>query len=359
MGNESFLTEVAEKHLDVLFQVNPSDRELPSLMRMRTFERVEMDRIVETSLSGERLKKERTAPEVWQARFKEAYQTKYKHHTKIFTDASKTSTGTAIAVYDEADSDNITESINSNFSITNAELFGILKALELIKAKGYRKAVIFTDSMSACEMIRNGRAVDNNYLIGEIYKEFLNNAESAIKVQWIPSHMGIHGNEIADQLAVAKTQHKQSDYQGVTAGDALVLSAKNTWEDWNRKYKEVSKDKGKWHYQLMEKPGKRIWSKELILNPKEVKILNRIRSGHCMTKERRAKWGWEEDELCEWCEETENLKHIIYECPQYNLSRSQFPALEYMKPLEVILQEGCEEEMKQIVKFLEENNIHI
>nr|XP_029719211.1 uncharacterized protein LOC115261527 [Aedes albopictus] len=202
MGNESFLTEVADKHLDVLFQVHPSDRELPSLMRMRTFERVEMDRIVETTL-GERLKKERTAPEVWQALFKEACQTKYKHHKKIFTDASKMATGTAIAVFDETDSNNITESINTNF--TNAELFGILKALELIKRKGYRKAVIFTDSMSACEMIRNGRTVDNNYLIGEIYKDFLNNTENSIKVQWIPSHIGIHGNEVADQLAVAKT----------------------------------------------------------------------------------------------------------------------------------------------------------
>ncbi|XP_062703986.1 uncharacterized protein LOC134286390 [Aedes albopictus] len=326
---------------------------------MQTFDRVEMDRIVKTTLVEARPKKERTPPSVWQKLFKEATHTMYKEYSKIFTDGSKTSSGTALAVYDETDSTNIAESINTNFSITNAELLAILRAIELVKLKGYKKSIIFTDSKSACEMLLNLRTIKDNYLLGEIYKELQSMAGSVCKIQWIPSHTGIHGNETADQLAVSKTREKQTCCRGITAGDALNLSKLETWEEWRQKYKNISKDKGIWHFQLMERPGQKIWSKDLILNPDEVKTLNRIRSGHCLTKDRKANWGWEDDNLCEWCEVTENLKHILYDCPRYNQSRSQFPPLEYMKPLEMILQEGCEEELKQIVKFLKANEVHI
>lgn len=225
--------------------------------------------------------------------------------------------------------------------------------------KGYRRAVIFTDSRSACEMLLKLREIEDNFLLGGIYKELLEITGDVCKIQWIPSLVGIQGNEIADQLVVNKSRERQSNCQGITAGDAVILSSHETWEEWNQAYKQISDEKGTWHYQLMERPGRKIWSKGLILSPDEVKVLNRIRSGHCLTKDRKAKWGWETDELCEWCEIPEDLKHILYDCPRYNQSRSKFPALEYMKPLEIILQEGCEEEMKQIVKFLKANDIHI
>ncbi|XP_021706514.1 uncharacterized protein LOC110678195 [Aedes aegypti] len=208
-------------------------------------------------------------------------------------------------------------------------------------------------------MLLNASTFEENYLLAEIYKEFYDMKGRSVQIQWIPSHKGIDGNEKVDQEAVNKTRERQTFFNGITMSDAIILSNNEVWDSWTKKYKKLSDDKGKWHFQILEKPCRRIWNKNMTLNSEEVKIISRIRTGHCLTKDRKAKWKWEDDELCEWCETTEDLHHILYDCPRYNQSRVEYPSLEYMKPLETILSEKCEEEMKQIVKFLKENKIHI
>lgn len=137
------------------------------------------------------------------------------------------------------------------------------------------------------------------------------------------------------------------------------MSKKEIWCEWTAKYKEESKEKGKWHYVFQKNPGRQIWTSNLNLNPEQIRILNRVRSGHTLTKERRKLWALEEDELCEFCEEVENLKHVLYDCPKYNNIRSKYNALEYMKPLAQIFEEDCEQSMKEVVRFIKEANIQV
>ncbi|XP_065073530.1 uncharacterized protein LOC135697686 [Ochlerotatus camptorhynchus] len=180
-----------------------------------------------------------------------------------------------------------------------------------------------------------------------------------IKIQWIPSHAGIDGNEIVDQAAVRKTTDQQSDFNGITMGDAINLSKKEVWSDWTEQYKRTSTSKGRWHFRIAETPYQRIWSNNLWLTALQIRMLSRIRSGHTLTKDRRAKWKIEQDEFCDLCEETEDLRHVLYYCPRYNISRSKYQVLEYIKPLEEIFDEKCEESMLQIYKFIQEEKIQI
>lgn len=359
MGNGSFLTETAEKHMDLLFQVHPSDKELAERKRMRYVQRLELDRVVVPTLGEPNCKKGNISRNVWQGLFREAVQTVYQGFNRIFTDGSKTPAGTAFAVWDDTNGSSVAENINSNFTITNAELLGILKAIELTKLNGYKKAVIFTDSRSACEILLNESNLETNYIVWEIYKELQEACNITIKVQWIPSHVGIEGNEKVDTIAVEKSHEKQSFFNGITLGDAVLLSNQEIWNDWTRSYKEKSLNKGKWHASIMDTPGRKSWFKGLQLNPYEIRTINRLRSGHTLTKDRRAAWGWESDNLCEWCEVVEDIKHIIYDCPRYNIVRSKYGVLEYMKPLELILEENCEEELRQVTNFLKETKTQI
>ncbi|XP_065082205.1 uncharacterized protein LOC135704650 [Ochlerotatus camptorhynchus] len=208
-------------------------------------------------------------------------------------------------------------------------------------------------------MLLNEDIIANNYIAWEIYKELQDTRENTIKIQWIPSHVGIRGNEVADQAAKQKSREKQTFFNGLTMADALRLSNLDIWADWSRRYKEQSKTKGCWHFNLMETPGRKIWSHELQLNPDEVKTLNRIRSGHALTKSKRATWGWEIDDQCDWCEVKEDIKHILYDCPKFNIERNKYPILEYMKPIEQVLIELCEEELKQITRFIKETKSQI
>lgn len=227
----------------------------------------------------------------------------------------------------------------------------------LAKKKKYKKTVIFTDSKSGCQSLTNSKLLHENFIIWDIYKEIEKAPRGAIKIQWVPSHVGIRGNEAADAAAQGKCNDKQTEFMGITMGDACVASQKEIWEDWSREYKTASETKGRWHYQLMESPSPKIWFKGLLLGPAQIKLLSRIRSGHTLTKDRRALWRLEDDNLCELCLEVEDLKHSLYYCPKYNNTRSKHHVLEYMKPLEEILKERCEESMKQIYNFIKECRI--
>jgi ribonuclease HI len=63
--------------------------------------------------------------------------------------------------------------------------------------------VIFVDSLSALQAIKGSIYKVNNYIIYDIYNIFtsLNNIGINVILEWIPSHVGILGNELADKEA--------------------------------------------------------------------------------------------------------------------------------------------------------------
>ncbi|KAL1395836.1 hypothetical protein pipiens_010953 [Culex pipiens pipiens] len=335
--NGSYLTEIADKHADILYQLHPSDKDVAQEARMSYFSNFDLE----------------------DYNFHEVANGKYKDHKQIYTDASKTPGGTALAVYDSSEEATYTESINDNYSIMNAELRAICIAVEHVKQKQYEKAVIYTDSKAACQSLLNQNALRENFIVWNIYKEIQNMRRGSLRIQWIPSHVGIRGNEIADQAAKAKSYEKQTEFIGITLGDARVLCHEEIWYNWREEYKKTSQEKGRWHFKIMENPGRNIWCKELLLTAEQIRVLNRVRSGHTMTKERRALWQLELDDQCEVCQEKEDLSHLLYMCPVLNNIRTQYNVLEYMNPLEQILTDESEEGMKQVVRFIKEAKIQI
>lgn len=134
----------------------------------------------------------------------------------------------------------------------------------------------------------------------------------SLHVQWVPSHVAIRGNETADQAAKAKLFESQSEFIGMTLGDARITCQKEIWDSWTEEYRRVSQEKGRWHFKIVESPGSSIWCKDLALTPTQIRVLNRVRSGHTLTKERRALWRLEPDDLREVCQEKEDLNHLLY-----------------------------------------------
>lgn len=260
---------------------------------------------------------------------------------------------------DSEDETLTTKKINNNFSITNAELLAVSKAIEIIHEKKYEKAVIFTDSCGACQILMKSSKIIENFLAWKIVDALKRNTRSKIVIQWIPSHVGIPGNEKVDSAAVDTTYQTQNMFNSLVLSDAIYTAKKEIWEFWKKEYQEISLEKGRWHFGIMETPTNKIWWHELSLNSEEKIVLSRIRSGHTLTKERKFQWHWETDENCEICEEIEDMKHILNVCPFYNTQRADFPVLEYCKPLYTILKENNEAELKQLVNFIKSIRIQI
>ncbi|XP_058817079.1 uncharacterized protein LOC131680379 [Topomyia yanbarensis] len=314
-GNGSFLTTVAVKHNDVISQLHPKNQSATG--RHNKVDASERAKIAIKLFREQKCKTEYNN-HFWKQKFLQTLAEEYTGFHILYTDGSKSPLGTATATYDSTDQPVESFKINHNFSITNAELLGILHAVKMINRKEYAKAVIMTDSSGACQTLLNDSLVNENYLAAMTWEKIRASEYKDIRIQWIPSHQGIAGNERADTEAAAAGMGAQNLFNALTLGDTLKLAEKEIWDGWTREYQETSKQKGAAHFQLMKAPGKRIWCHGLTLTTEQKRIISRIRSGHTLTKDRLKRWGWETDDLCEICEEQENLHHLLYECPKFN-----------------------------------------
>jgi len=83
-------------------------------------------------------------------------------------------------------------------SITHAELIAVRLALEHACSVGVSPVVIHTDSLAACCILRNpvkNRHLPDSVAIHQLAREI------SVTINWIPSHTGLKGNDLADELA--------------------------------------------------------------------------------------------------------------------------------------------------------------
>ncbi|MEL7523335.1 MAG: ribonuclease H family protein, partial [Cyanobacteria bacterium J06553_1] len=103
----------------------------------------------------------------------------------------------------------------SNHSSTlQTELVGILGALSHAQDGLERTVVVHTDSKTALQSLQQRRHKDNVQLVTTILglaQRLLRSGRRVI-LNWIPSHVGIHGNERADEAARRASSHPVVDY---------------------------------------------------------------------------------------------------------------------------------------------------
>ncbi|KAL9698186.1 hypothetical protein quinque_001627 [Culex quinquefasciatus] len=250
--NGTFLTKIAVKHNDVVCQLQPKDRLLES--NLRRVGPAAKNKIRNKLFKGQKPKHD-YGIHFWKQKFLEVKQDRYDGFKLVYTDGSKSNDGVAAGVYDDSDQEVLQLKMNENFSITNAELLGIYEGVQMIRRKGYEKAAVITDSQGACLTLNNPSLVKENYLAWEIWKQLEAAAPQDIRVQWVPSHQEIRGNERADEVAVEARKGKQNRFNTLTLGDGIKLAEKEIWDSWTRNYTDISKEKGATHFQYMSVPG--------------------------------------------------------------------------------------------------------
>ena len=137
----------------------------------------------------------------------EAMQT-YSSSLAMFTDGSKDTQGrVGSAVYIPEINYKYSGRIGDNLSVYTSELIAILHCINWIidndsnVMSNSRNVVIYSDSLSSIESLQTGKSNSRPNLIKYIIAR-LNAIESRnVVIMWIPSHVGISGNEQADRLA--------------------------------------------------------------------------------------------------------------------------------------------------------------
>ena len=82
-----------------------------------------------------------------------------------------------------------------------AELTAIVMALAWIEQYRGMSVIFLIDSLSALQALESSQ-IKNNLVVDILYKlRILKTLDIDVYFEWIPSHCGVQGNEIADKLA--------------------------------------------------------------------------------------------------------------------------------------------------------------
>ena len=193
---------------------------------------------VDISLSS--MKKSETSLIEFQQRFREL-QSQYPNFNSVFTDGSKSdeSVGCAFVIDGEAHQ----YCLNPKASIFTAELYALLKALDFSLVRGLNRILVCTDALSVVQSIAN--MYSKHPLLQEILSKThaISSAGGEVVFSWIASHVGIHGNELADQAAHEASLGANIDIQHVPFQDMLIYYRQIAWTEWHRRWDDVAVNK--------------------------------------------------------------------------------------------------------------------
>ena len=152
----------------------------------------------EIDLSLRQLKKNSTDAYIFQNKFGEL-RDKFCQYQAVYTDGSKVLDRVAAAAVSRSNQCLIR--LPNSASIYTAELQALKMAFNLIEHSTGHHFIIFTDSLSSL-MALQGNKYDHPYIIEllDLYSELVTLQKSVV-LAWVPSHVGIKGNEKVDNLA--------------------------------------------------------------------------------------------------------------------------------------------------------------
>ena len=164
----------------------------------------------------------------------------HRGHHMLYTDGSKTQEGVGFAVYGE--NLIIQNSLPSWATVYTAELLAIKYALDAVSVHKLNNVVIFSDSQSSLEAVKT--YTPQNKLVLEIQYMLYKLKQSHISVSlcWIPSHIGIRGNESADKYAKEATSLPCS-INFLPTEDYLSHIKSVVKQNWQNEWNQIEKSK--------------------------------------------------------------------------------------------------------------------
>jgi ribonuclease HI len=233
---------------------------------------------------------------------------------------------------------------DSQSTVYAAELSGIEMALAKTKRKienkptdTAREVIIFSDSQAAIQAVQNPQRPSGQYVLTSIYNHVrairsqnqIQQNPTNITIRWIPAHVGVDGNEFADEEA--KSAALLGAGMGVATGAdnpiiRLAAAAKRAvrqrirerWEkQWERETTSAPTKR------LVQAPNKKTLRLYEGLSKPQCAILIQMRTMRIGLRHFLFKIKAAETDRCTCDEGSQTPKHILMQCPRYVVPRTK------------------------------------
>lgn len=238
---------------------------------------------------------------------------RYQGYLNLYTDGSRSENGVGAALVVNNESHYWT--LNPMCSIFTAELYAIWQAMLYFSFQGNSRCLICVDSLSAIKVLEN-RFTQNEWAIKiiETYT-YLKSINKEVTIMWIPSHVNIVGNVLADSAAKHATTGLVDEGIPVPLDDikkAIKQNLTNVWqEQWDRYDGQLKRIK----------PSIKKWIYPKDISRREQVVLCRMRIGHTNLTHLYLLAGSARPR-CETCRVRLTVQHI-FTCPIYEPYRRQ------------------------------------
>ncbi|XP_055585795.1 uncharacterized protein LOC129738584 isoform X1 [Uranotaenia lowii] len=318
---------------------------------------IELKVEIQDNMIGSTMRKKETSPTVLKKLAIEMINNHYSHCDQWYTDASKMMNKCGIGIYDASSNTMISISLAYEVNIATAELLAIRVALEQID-EARSGTVIFTDSQAACKIIKKDII---NKQFDQITHDICTLATTKkVKIQWIPSHVGIDGNENADILAKQGLDGPVILQNKLRLEDAYNRFKQEALESTNVWYRSMAQDEGKGvkFYGFQPNFSTKPWYWNVEFNNFQIRTLNRLISGHDYSPYYLGLMRIRDTKLCELCNTNFTTEHALLNCIQFNHIRNHYDWNRYSNLIEMI-QNFDEDKLREILSFLEKARMKI
>ena len=265
-----------------------------------------------------------------QKKFTELFDKKFRISIPVFTDGSKSKNPeqTGLAIYFPLSGDIYSFQMDCSASIFTLEAQAIYIAIQTIHYKQIKDSIIFTDSRSTLEAIKNfspAKCRNTPHLIPDIISLLsdCNTNDINVKLIWIPAHMNITHNEKVDALA------KDAAKNGTSLQVKLHFS--NFMEHINKHDKNLHKSyllkearyKGNFYFSnFFNTNSTKPWFHKTNLSRYHIVTTNRIRANHYSLAASLHRKSIIDSPECPCGHDNQDIDHIIWACPTHNAERA-------------------------------------